>query len=122
MPSKHLRGDRHHDSPPTDEIAGLSTSTVSSTFSTPGCLKVRDFRTAFRASGSRDLLAAISKVKTLHDEPSSYMTNEHLVSPVCTVVAYLPRRGGRPNNTHTRFVALWRVQIESETSTLSPIE
>jgi hypothetical protein len=55
---------------------------VSSTFRTPGCLRVRDFRKAFRASGSRDLFAGISKVKMLHDEPSSY-THQRDMSALC---------------------------------------
>lgn len=48
------------------------TSIVSKTLITPGCLSVRDLRTAFFANGRRDLLEAISKVKTLQGEPSSY--------------------------------------------------
>lgn len=36
---------------------------------------MRDLRTAFFASGSLDLFAAISKVKTLQFEPSSYTQN-----------------------------------------------
>lgn len=40
---------------------------------TPGCLSVRDLRTAFLANGRRDLFAAISKVKILQADPSSYM-------------------------------------------------
>lgn len=47
------------------------TSTVSYTLITPGCLNVRSFRTAFRASGKRGLFARESKVNMLHLEPSS---------------------------------------------------
>jgi hypothetical protein len=50
-----------------------STSIVSSTFITPGCLKVRDLRTAFLANGVRELFEEISKVNTLHGEPSSFI-------------------------------------------------
>lgn len=47
------------------------TSTVSKTFTMPGWRSVRNFRNAFFASGSRDLLALTSKEKMLHLEPSS---------------------------------------------------
>jgi hypothetical protein len=50
----------------------LRTSTVSNTLTTPGCLRVRSFLTAFLASGRRDLLAMTSKEKILQCEPSSY--------------------------------------------------
>ena len=50
------------------------TSIVSNTLITPGCLSVRDLRTAFLANGRRDLFAAISKVKMLQGDPSSYMS------------------------------------------------
>ena len=53
------------------DIALEYTSTVSSTFTTPGCLKVRNFRTAFLAKGSRDVLEATSKVKMLQSDLSS---------------------------------------------------
>lgn len=65
----------------------LHTSTVSSTFITPGCLSVRSFLTAFRARGSRDLLALMSKEKMLQLEPSSYSTSQP---------AYAMRLGGSP--------------------------
>ena len=45
-----------------------STSTVSNTFITPGCLKVRSFRTALRARGSRDLFSTTSKVNILQSD------------------------------------------------------
>lgn len=38
---------------------------------TPGCRRVLIFLRAFLARGSRDLLAAMSKEKTLQLEPSS---------------------------------------------------
>jgi hypothetical protein len=37
----------------------------------PGCRNVRSLRVAFLAKGNRDLLRAMSKVKTLHGELSS---------------------------------------------------
>lgn len=58
------------------------TSIVSRTLMTPGCRNVRDFRTAFRARGRRDLLVAMSKVKMLHEEPSSCIAQrpDHRIS------------------------------------------
>jgi hypothetical protein len=47
------------------------TSTVSRTLMTPGCRSVRSFRSAFFASGSRLLFAALSKAKMLQFDPSS---------------------------------------------------
>lgn len=52
-------------------ICELPTSTVSNTFITPGCLIVRSFLTAFRASGRADRLAVMSKEKMLQSDPSS---------------------------------------------------
>src|SRR6266568_1125758 len=50
----------------------IHTSTVSRTLITPGWRIVRNLRRAFRANGSRDLFAVISKENMLHLEPSSY--------------------------------------------------
>jgi hypothetical protein len=47
------------------------TSAVSRTLITPGWRKVRSFFRAFRARGSRDLLAPISKENILQLDPSS---------------------------------------------------
>lgn len=47
------------------------TSIVSSAFITPGCLSVRSLRTAFLASGRRDLFEPMSNVNMLHVELSS---------------------------------------------------
>jgi hypothetical protein len=47
------------------------TSTVSKTLITPGCRRVRSFRSAFFASCNLDFPALTSKEKTLHFEPSS---------------------------------------------------
>lgn len=49
------------------------TSTVSKTLMTPGCRSVRSFFKEFLASGSRALLAGISKEKMLQLEPSSWI-------------------------------------------------
>ena len=49
----------------------VSVSTVSRTLTTPGWRRVRNFRSALRARGSRDLFAVMSKEKMLHLEPSS---------------------------------------------------
>lgn len=70
---------------------------------------MRDLRTAFLASGRRDLFAAISKVKTLHAEPSSY-----------TGIRHQTTTGGV--DPRTRFVPLCSVQMESPISTRSPSE
>lgn len=50
---------------------GVRTSTVSSTFMTPGWRMVRSFLSAFLASGRRDLFALMSKANMLQLEPSS---------------------------------------------------
>jgi hypothetical protein len=49
----------------------MTTSTVSRTFITPGCRRVRNLRRAFLASGRRDLFAVTSKEKMLQRELSS---------------------------------------------------
>ena len=49
----------------------VPTSCVSRTLTTPGCRRVRNFRSALRARGSRDLFAVMSKEKMLHLDPSS---------------------------------------------------
>ena len=52
------------------------TSTVSRTFTIPGCLKVLSFLTAFFAKGNFDLFAVTSKLKMLQLEPSSWYANK----------------------------------------------
>ena len=55
------------------------TSTVSSTFITPGWRSVRSFLSAFLAIGKRDLFAVTSKENMLQFDPSSYKkTSAHL--------------------------------------------
>jgi hypothetical protein len=49
----------------------VPTSCVSRTLTTPGCRRVRSFRSALRARGNRDLFAVMSKEKMLHLDPSS---------------------------------------------------
>lgn len=85
-----------------------STSTVSKTFTTPGWRRVRNLRSAFRARGNRDLFADTSKENILHLDPSSW--NVELVT----------RLDVQGSLGHTRFVPLYKVQIESSISTRSP--
>jgi hypothetical protein len=54
----------------------------------PGCRKVRSLRAAFLAKGSRDLLRTISKVKTLHDELSSYNSLSVMAQPLMGLRTY----------------------------------
>lgn len=73
---------------------------------------VRSFFSAFFASGSRDLLAVMSKEKMLQFEPSSCGACQDLVRLAQRVV-YL---------VHTRLVPLCRVHMDWSTSTTSPKE
>lgn len=69
------------------------TSTVSSTLTMPGCLRVLNFLRAFFARGRCDRCAATSKEKILHLEPSSCYSLASLLSgefrainPFCAVL------------------------------------
>jgi len=71
------------------DLSSYPTSTVSSTFITPGWRNVRSFLTAFRASGRRDLLALISKENMLQFDPSSYsLLSKVLHGIIINVVSY----------------------------------
>jgi hypothetical protein len=88
---------------------------VSKTLITPGCLSVLNLRTAFFASGRRDLFALISKENTLQEEPSSYSTRRS--DSLAIELSRMSQASRR-----TRFVPLCSAQTESPMSTLSPRE
>lgn len=99
------------------QLRFLRTSTVSKTLITPGCLRVRSFRTAFFASGRRDLLATASNEKMLQAEPSSYtsgaISNQARKpgsqKPTYSPCAVIQRPGGFVDiNPLTKTVWKWR--------------
>ena len=85
----------------------LPTSTVSRTFTIPGCRRVRNFRRAFFAKGRRDRFALISKENMLHLELSSCQDLVTLLYPAIAQV-------------YTLLVPLCNVHIDWSMSTRFP--